>query len=204
MLKGTRSRWLAGGGLLCLAVAMTWAASTHDITHRVFVDGSGNTFNLKVAGAETSAWSLSSAEWREGDNEPLFLPIGTLESGAELGVGDDLDVTVAVKNASPQLPGAVKFAVRDPDPGDPGEVHPGTSLFVELFPALVFTVSEGDTVLFDRVPATEAASYAFPESLEAGEVRVLTVRIGLADGVDGRWSKARTGVQISFEGENAP
>jgi hypothetical protein len=203
MLKGNRSRWLAGGGLLCLAVAMTWAASTHDIAHRIFVDGRDNTFNLKVAGAETSAWSLSSAEWHEGDDEPLSLPIGTLESGPELGVGDDLDITVAVKNASPHLHGAVKFSVLDPDPRDPGEAHPGTSLFVELFPALVFTLSEGENVLLDRVPATEAVGYVFPEPLAAGEVRVLNVRIGLADGVDGRWSKARTGVQISFEGGNA-
>ncbi|MDD7960927.1 hypothetical protein [Microbacterium thalli] len=189
---------LAAGALLSVGALFTAATFTDAADVHVFLDGSQNTFEIRTAGSVRDGWVPSEDQWQPGRPAPYEI---ALEEGTVLAPGGSISLRIAAQNASPRLAGTLSLSIVDPDPrGD--EIDPDTGRFVELFDQLQFTVRDGDRTLMDRVPAPELTTYTWDDAFEAGEHRLLDVRIDLPDTVDNRWQGAGTGVQFQFEGEN--
>lgn len=197
-----RARTLvAFGALAVCGVALTTAALSDSASVEIELDGSQNRFDLLVSGVyadSTGSWLPTDADWQQGNPDAFQIP---LLSGDELllSPGARIDGRIAVKNASPRLSSGLELTILDPVPrGD--ETDPTTGNRVELFDQLLFTVQDGATRLFDRVPAEQLTSYTWPAPFAAGEVKVLDVSIEMSEAADNRWQLATTDVQFHFEG----
>ncbi|MFC6356469.1 hypothetical protein [Luethyella okanaganae] len=201
-MRSERARALLASGVLLASGALLTAAAFTDYDDvTVALDGSHNRFGIVVAGAAGTQWEPTSNSWVQGNPEAYRIALGSGSSHV-LSPGGILDLRIAVKNDSPSLAGLIDLDIVDPQPRGQ-QSDPATGNYLELFDQLLFTVSEGGTVLLDRVPATQPLSFAWSAPLAAGDHRLLDVRIELPDSVDNRWQGASTDVQFQFEAVNS-
>lgn len=197
---GRARTFVAFGALAACGVALTTAALSDSASVEIDLDGSQNRFDIVVSGIyadSTGSWVPSEADWRQGNPDAYEIPLLAGDDPL-LSPGARLDGRVAVKNASPKLSGGLELTILDPLPrGD--ETDPVTGNRVELFDQLIFTVKDGATTLFDRVPADLLTSYAWDEPFAAGAVKILDVSIEMSTEADNRWQLATTDVQFHFE-----
>ncbi|MGC4151975.1 MAG: hypothetical protein QM628_02700 [Propionicimonas sp.] len=201
-LPGKLRMAAAGGSIVAVGALLTAAAITDYTDVDVVMNGSGNTLDIVVAGqADTTTWTPGDQEWEQGNPDPFRIRLGNGGVDIVMAPGRVLDVRVAAKNASPRLASLMTLTIRDPQPRG-GETDPHTGNFVELYDQLVFTIKDGDTVLFDQVPARDLASHTWSPALEPGDFLLLDVAIELPKSVDNRWQLASTDIQFDFEAVN--
>ncbi|WP_028707469.1 hypothetical protein [Propionicicella superfundia] len=200
---GWRRLTAAAGSIIAVGALLTAAAITDRSDVDVVLDGSSNTFDIMVAGqAGTRTWTPAEDVWEQGDVEPFRIRLANGDTDIVMAPGSSLDVRVAAKNASPRLASHMTLTISDPQPRG-SETDPATGNFVELYDQLLFTVRDGSTVLFDRVPAPDLTSYTWSHPVSSGDHLLLDVVIELPDSVDNRWQLASTDVQFHFEGTSA-
>ncbi|MEX8033032.1 hypothetical protein AB6V29_08370 [Microbacterium sp. 20-116] len=192
---------LSLGALGMAGLTVTAAALSDSATVLVQMDSSQNRFDLDVAGnysSEASTWEPTADSWQQGNPDAYRLPIGPGQSNV-MSPGSSISGRIAVRNNSPRLAGLIELSILDPQAR--GDVtDPQTGNFQELFEQLIFTVKDGDTVIFDHVPATQLSPFAWNAALPAGGIRVLDVRIEMSPDADNRWQMASTDVQFNFSG----
>lgn len=205
MNRSMPGRWrlvAAGGSVLAVGALLTAAAISDYADVDVILDGSSNTFDIVVAGqAGTTTWTPGDDVWEQGDTDPFQIRLANGDTDIVMAPGSIVDVRVAAKNASPRLASLMTLTIRDPAPRG-SETDPGTGNFIELYDQLVFTVRDGSTVLFDRVPAPELTSHTWPHALDPDDFLLLDIAIELPESVDNRWQLASTDVQFHFEAVN--
>lgn len=196
---GRRRLLLGAAAVVACGCALTAASLTDSAEVVVTMDGSGNRFDIVVAGrygADALAWQPITSDWAQGNPDAYELALGP--DAAVLSPGGFIDGRVAVRNDSPRLSGDLTLSIYDPLPRGE-EVDPVTGNRVELFDQLLFTVWDGPTLLFERVPAADLDLYAWSEPFGSGDEKVLDVRIEMSETADNRWQLASTDVQFSFE-----
>jgi hypothetical protein len=199
-----RRTLLTAGGVLAAAALVTAASLTDSAEVLVMLDGNDNTFDIQTAGSAAAGWSPAGSDWVQGNPDAFEIAVGDKGESAALAPGASMEVTVAVKNASPKLSGFIGAAIYDPNPlGD--QVDPATGRYLELFDQLRFTVSTETETIADTLTADEfnAKDFAWPEEFTAGGAQTLKVVISLPREVDNRWMGAGTSVQFAFTGENS-
>ncbi|MHA3724485.1 hypothetical protein ACXR2T_11470 [Leucobacter sp. HY1910] len=187
--------FLGAGSLLTAAVILDVENSS------VFLDGSENRLNILTAGAPGHNWQPGAASWVEGNPAPFQISLTADGSDFVVVPGETIELTVAVKNASPKLAGKVDLKISDPHDRS-HELDPETGNFVDLFPALLFSVSEDGRSLITGVPANELQDIQLEGPIAAGEHRVFDVTIDIPESLDNRWQLASTDVRFGFEGES--
>ncbi|MBL3698755.1 hypothetical protein [Leucobacter luti] len=196
-MVGRRRAALACGSLLGV-VALTTAAYFTDFADiTTHIDGSGNSFDIVVAGSIDPKWAPAPTEWAQATEEPFLVDLGT---DGSLAPGTSRTVRVAVKNASPKLGADIQLVLRDPDPQGTA-TDPVTGGFVELFDQLEFEVFENDELLLHSDGAQDEAgrTVVWSRALPSTDVRVLDVKVTLPRDVDDRWQRAGTQLQFGFE-----
>ena len=185
---------LAGVGLLATSAALTETRESY-----AAFDGRKNTFDLVAAGSTEPGWTPASGDWKQGAQGAIEIPLSDLAEG--LVPGGSADVHVAVKNNSPRIAGNVVVDILDPLDRTP-QLDPVTGTFVDLFPALQFSVWDGGTLVLERASGAALAGIPLTGELAAGEHRELVVEVHLPGDLDNQWNGATTDVQFRFEGEN--
>lgn len=187
----------ASGGLLGAAALLTTAYFTDFADLEAQVDGSGNTFDIVVAGSVDPGWRPGPGDWVQGDDEPYVIDLG---DESALPPGATTHVRIAVKNDSPRIAAGIALEIRDPDPlGD--ETDPETGRYLELFDKLEFALSDSGTTFFEASGSGTAAerTHTWPAALRPGQIRLIDVAVTLPRDVDDRWQAAGTQVQFGFE-----
>lgn len=201
-LSGTKRTLFSAGLLLGILALSTSAVMTDMEQTLVQLDGTNNRFNMVVAGSTVPGWEPTDADWSEGNPEAYSIRLSDDGGPYAIAPGEKVHVRLAVKNDSPKLAGALTLELRDPYPRQ-GEIDAATGRYVELFDKLLYTVKDGETVLFDRAQAKDLHPISWdPGDFRAQEVRMLDVTIELPYETDNRWQKASTDVQFYFEAEN--
>lgn len=189
--SGTKRATLAVGLLLGFAAVVTSAAITQWHSQSVLLDGSHNTFALKVAGSSDPMWLPDAEDFQDGLGGGYTVPL--FDGDDIVADGHPLSVRVAVLNASPQAAGQVVMAISQKAIG---------SATQDFFDELRFSIAEGDTLIAQDLSGDELETVALPGALAAGEERVLTVTVAMLPHAEGRWHDVRTGIEVRFTGEN--
>jgi hypothetical protein len=189
---------------MAIGALVTAAAITDQADVLLSLDGSRNTFDIQTAGAAGHGWRPSATSWEQGNPTAYEVSLGDETSGAPLPPGGSIDLTIAVRNASPSLAGLVGLRITDPDPLGHA-TDPTTGAYLELFDQLRFTIADHGTVIAEGLTAAEFdhVGFTWPEPLDPEDDRSLDVTISLPASVDNRWMGAGTSVLFDFEGENA-
>lgn len=198
--NGARRLILAAGSLVAVGALLTVATTTDTADHSVTFDGSRNVFDLMVSGSSDPGWEPRPSDWEQGNPEAYELKLD--DSAGLLAPDGELRVRIAAKNASPRLAGMVNLTILDPQPLGT-QKNPASGTYLELFDQLVFTVREGNTVIFDRLPATALTTHSWDRALAGGDYLLLDVLVELPESVGNRYQGASTTIQFHFEAETA-
>ncbi|WP_125098593.1 hypothetical protein [Leucobacter chromiireducens] len=197
-----RRTLLAAGVVLGVSALVTAAMLVDTKESIAILDGTQNRFDIVTMGSADPAWEPAAANWQQGNPEAYRIRLTQDDSPFVVSPGASLDLKIAVKNASPTLGGHLSLRVEDPNDRS-AERDPETNNYVDLFPALVFTVAEGGTVLINRVAGPDLQTVGLAGVVAPGEARVLDVTVEVPEGLGNEWQLAATDVQFRFDGENS-
>lgn len=200
--RSGRLRIALAAGTLLTATALLTAATFVDYSDsELSVDGSKNTFDIVAAGNAAPGWLPTAADWQQGNPDAFRIKLTDDGSGYTMAPGSSLELRIAAKNNSPRVAGLLNLSIADPHPRG-AQKDPLTGNFLDLFDQLVFTVKDGNNTLIDHVPATRLSSITWPSPLEAGDYKIVDVRIDLPNSVGNQWQLASTDIQFRFDAVN--
>ncbi|GAA2187514.1 hypothetical protein GCM10009786_12800 [Leucobacter alluvii] len=178
-------------GLLLVAATtlVTGAAETGRVGGRAVIGAAGaDAFAVQVAGREGEGWEPTASDWVYARTSGFDVPMD-LEQG--FGPGASRVFTLGVRNASPELPGAISMEILNRDAAESA-----------LFDRLLYTVEMRGDVLLDRVPGDELDAMT-PVNLgyfESEDAKTLTMTVTMPEDAGNELQRETARVQVAMRG----